>query len=251
MRKCSLLLLILLTSGFMDKNPPDKKAIRCFRFTFSVPVIDKQGKSHGNYLAGDRRMFVCGDLVMLEHTIDGMEHREPDSDRYFKWYSYLVFQRDSALGIEYQTHYPDSSCRHRMDSVFKMQMTGEGLPLKMIGPRPHLVASTKDESTGMRTETYTRLGDSAQHDEDTCLLVFSDRLAALPPIMSLSPSLDSARGSRLVEIKCMFGRQFSKQYQVSVDPYFFSWKMEEQAFFNRDSALLYFNRYWQDSRSRH
>jgi|GEM_PF-5292586 len=30
---------------------------------------------------------------------------------------------------------------------------------------------------------------------------------------------------------------------MTIEPYSFIWKMEEQAFFNRDSAAIYFARY--------
>jgi hypothetical protein len=250
MRK-SLLFLILVLSRLTDPNPPDKKAIRCFRFTFNVPMIDKQGKYLGSYLASDRRMFLCGNLMMVEGVIESMEHIPPDSNRYFKSYTYLVFQRDSALGIKYETAFPDSSRRYRTDSVLALLRLNEGLPLELIGRQPHLVVSTNDKSSGTRTETYTRLGDSAQRDEDTCVLVFADQLTTLPWYLALSPTLDSARGSRLVSIKCSFGRQYSPVQKMMIDPYTFSWKMEEQAFFNRDSALLYFDRYWQDTHRVH
>jgi len=65
MRKSFLLLLPLLALGFTAHNPPDKNAIRCFRLTFSVPLMDKQGKFLGNRVMNDTRTFVCGDLVMF------------------------------------------------------------------------------------------------------------------------------------------------------------------------------------------
>lgn len=251
MSKYLLLLATMLSTGFAVKNPPDAKSIRCFRFTLSVPMIDGQGKFHGTQVVVDERTFVCGDLVLFETTTEGMEHYPPDSDRYFKWYNHLVFERDSAIGVQYEGRYPDSIRRCRIDSVLASRRGNDGLPMQMLGKTPHLVSSTADPRTGLRVEIYTRLGDSVKRDEDTCTLYFSDKLKTLPWFVALSPSLDSARGSRLYAINCQFGSFYSKERQLTIDASAFSWKMEEQAFFNRDSALLYFNRYLRDTRQGH
>lgn len=251
MSKYILLLVAMLSTRFAVKNPPDTKSIRCFRFTFAVPMIDSTGKFLGTHPMIDERTFVCGDLIMFETVTEGMEHYPPDSDRYFKWYNYLVFEQDSAVGMQYEGRYPDSVRRCRMDSVLLSRRGNEGLPMQMLGKTPHLVSSTIDRGTGIRVETYTQLGDSVKRDEDSCILFFNDRLKILPGIVALSPTLDSIRGSRLFEVKFKFGSFYSKERKVTIDPYSFSWKMEEQAFFNRDSALLYFNRYLRDCKVRH
>ena len=242
----SLLFVFLLSLN--APNPPDKRSIRCFAKSFRLAIVD----SLGNYatmptMMDDERVFVCGDLQMIESVTHSMEHRPPDSDRYEDWYSYLVFEKDSLMGIEYEAKWPDSTRRRSVDIATKARRMNDVLVVNLLGRQPHLVSSIQDPKSGMFTEIYTRLGDQPR-DRDTCRLYFSKTLEALPSFESLSPYLDSARGARLFEVRCTIDSGFSKEKNRMIGKTGLYWKIEEKAFFNRDSIYGYFTRYLDDIR---
>src|ERR1700744_6235931 len=111
-----LLFVFLLSLNAV--NPPDKRAIRCFTRSFYVTVADSLGNFHTTPIE-DGRVFVCGDLRMIEYVTHSMEHRPPDTDRYEDRYSYFVFQKDSLMGIEYQAKWPDSTERDSVEPATK------------------------------------------------------------------------------------------------------------------------------------
>ena len=244
MIKTTVLLFVFLLS-LNAVNPPDKRAIRCFARSFYVTVADSLGNFHTTPIE-DGRVFVCGDLRMIEYVTHFMEHRPPDTDRYEDRYSYLVFQKDSLTGIEYQAKWPDSTERRSVVSATKARMSNDALVVHLLGTQPHLVSSGEDPRTGMLTEVYTRIGDGAR-DVVTCRLYFSKRLEGLPSFESLSPYLDSVRGARLFKVKCNIDSGFSKEQKRVIPKTEFLWKIEEKAFFNRDSIYVYFARYKGDS----
>lgn len=242
----SLLFVFLLSLN--APNPPDKRSIRCFTKSFRLAI----GDSLGNYatmptMMDDERVFVCGNLQMIEYVTHSMEHRPPDPDRYEDWYSYLVFEKDSLTGIEYEAKWPDSTRRRSVDFATKARRMNDALVVNLLGRQPHLVSSVQDPGSGMLTEIYTRLGDGGR-DVDTCRLYFSKTLEDLPAFESLSPYLDSARGVRLFEVRCTIDSGFSKEKNTMLPKSELRWKVEEKAFFNRDSIYGYFTRYVDDIR---
>jgi hypothetical protein len=242
----SLLFVFLLSLGAPD--PPDKRSIRCFTRSFHLATADSLGNYHTiPTLLDDERVFVCGDLRMIEDVTHFMEHRPPDTDRYEDLYSYLVFEKDSLTGIVYQAKWPDSTRRRTVEPVTKARMSNDTMVVGILGRQPHLVSSVRDPNTGMLTEIYTRLGNQPS-DRDTCRLFYSKPSEGLPFFESLSPYLDSARGARLFEVRCTFDSGFSERLNRWVGKSALLWKVEENAFFNRDSIYGYFARYARECR---
>jgi len=125
------------------------------------------GKSMGGYTPVDDKVFICGDLVMLESMAEGMEHHPPDDDRYFKWNSYFVFHKDSAWGLRYETRYPDSSRRAKVGWPI-IRDKNDSLPMGILGAHPHLAASWKDNKTGTTEQAF--------FNRDSALLYFNKYL---------------------------------------------------------------------------
>jgi hypothetical protein len=236
----------LLTSTPLLTPTPDKRSIHCFIRSFHITTADDQGIPHTTPIFEDR-VYVCGDLWMMESVTHSMEHRPPDTDRYEDYYAYLVFEKDSLTGIEYQSKWPDSTSKRAVDASTTIRRANDTMVLGILGRQRHLVTSVQDPHTGVLTEIYTRLWDQPR-DVDTCRLYYSKRLEGLPFFESLSSYLDSTHNARLFEVRVTIDSGFSQQLKRMVGKGEMLWKLEENAFFNRDSIYGYFTRYVRDCR---
>ncbi len=244
----SITALCLFLLAWNSPNPPDKKAIRCFRWTMSVPTIDPQGKVHGNFLFIDKKIFVCDGVLMVQREVHHAEYVHDSLIKEEEWPLYFVYQQDSATGFQYEVHFPDSVKRLYVDSTNRAEGISEPGPVALLGKTAHLVSGKKDSASGVLTEAYTGLGKGETSDEDTCYLYFSDRLKDIPACLTLDRSLDKLHQMRLVEVRCLIAAGFSKEQNLMLDKFEVTWKLEEQPFFNRDTALTYFTRYQTDCR---
>ena len=209
-------------------------------------MTDDQGIPHTMPIYQDR-VYVCGDLWMRESVTHSMEHRPPDTDRNEDYYAYLVFEKDSLTGIEYQSKWPDSSSRRAVDAFTNISSENGAKTYGVLGGQPHQVSSVRDPHTGILTEIFTRLWDQPR-DVDTCRLYYSKRLEGLPFFLSLSPYLDSTHNAQLFEVRVTEDSGYSQQLKRMVGKGELLWKLEENVFFNRDSIYGYFTRYVRDCR---
>ncbi len=141
----------------------------------------------------------------------------------------------------------DSIKRRAVAVDKRIRMGNDTMVTGILGRQPHLLSSVKDQYTGVLSEIYTRLWDQSR-DVDTCRLYYSKRFEGLPFFESLSSYLDSTHNAQLSEVRVTVDSGYSQQLEAMVGCGEMLWKLEENAFFNRDSIYGYFTRYVRDRR---
>jgi len=229
----------------------DDNTIRCFSMSFTYSVCDKQGKClEGGPMNQTNRIFLYNDLVMYELPYGfatGTMGREPDTSE--TRYSYFIYRRDSSMGVEYDLHYPDSVRHRRADSVLRgisgfKDEDKSGFFDRTSSP---LLYKSRDAANGNLMEVYL-LGDSGHiAPSDTLWLFYSDRYGMLPGSLLARHDRDSLPKMRLVRMRARFvippEQQRSIQNGFMPDHGEINWKIQETAFFNRDSAMMFFGKY--------
>ena len=249
--KTKLLCMVIAGAWAFRPHGGDPNTMRCFSMSFKYTVCDKPGQCmEAGPMDYTNRIFLYDDLVMYELPYGfatGTTGREPDTSEIR--YSYFVFRRDSSRGVEYDLHYPDSVRHRQVASVlhgmggFKDDEKG-GFFDRRSSP---FLYKQWDVANGNLMEVYL-LGDSAHiAPSDTLWLFYSDRYGMLPGNLLAKHDKDSLPKMRLVRMRARFvippEQQRSAQNGFVPDHGEINWKMEETAFFNRDSAMMYFSKY--------
>lgn len=244
-----LLLALPVLAGTWALRTPD---IRCFVVTMKYPVYDKGGVWLGDLLSDPHRVFLHRDLVLYELSYvvaSGVDDgRTPTV--YETRYQYFVFHHDSTSGLLYELRYPDKILHRKVDSMLRPiggLKPGDTTQKSLFWMAAHspLVYRQLDQAAGNLIELHWMEDPKHPGEKDSIWLSYSNRYTMLPANLFSANDKDSVSGMQLVGVHVQnhFHDLPANTGQPVPDHGDLIWKIEETPFFNRDSAMIYFNKY--------
>lgn len=237
-------------SAIIDTLAPDKKDLRCFSISFHLPYYDKQGRvvfDQGVIAPGSYRVFLCKDLVMYEFPyvyVSGRDGMDPDTTE--TRYSYFVFHRDSIRGVEYDLHFP-GKVKHPYVNSVRLLAPGfnpDGSLEYLNHVQRPAISRVCDTVNGNLTEAFLIRDSANGGNNDTLWLSFSDRYGVLPANALMMHDRDGLPNMRMVRLYLRWScAGLPAVNGIVLDHAEVLWKVEETPFFNRDSAMIFLNKY--------
>jgi hypothetical protein len=199
-------------------------------------------------LKSSKRLYVEGDLMMYAYSYDYATGTDGvgQTSSGTGWY-YLIYQKDSLSGIEYDDLFPARNGHFNVDS-FRRSMVPYLKQFALLkGGAGRLVSTVSHAASGGLEETYCDINWVKHPNSDSCYITYSDRFNFRPREMSLEVKMDSLYQKKLCQFKMVIHPAPDQQNHRTYDRSEWIWRLEEVRDFNRDTIESYFARYLHDT----